>query len=68
MCGGAGCAGLGKEKKIIERGLEEAGNQGLVDWGCREGILENEVDNYREMDNYEPEEEKQSNNAIEESQ
>ena len=56
------------EKKITDiREFGEAWNQGLVDWGCAERILE-EVDNYYEVDNYEPEEEKKANNDIAESQ
>ena len=56
-----------KEKEIIEMGFGEAWDQGLVDWDSREGILEKKVDNYHEMDNYKPEEEKQADNAISES-
>ena len=48
--------------------FEDARNQGLVGWGGKEGILEKEVDNYPETDNYGPEEEKKSNNGVEESQ
>ena len=46
----------------------EAVGQGSVGWGSREGFLEKAVDNYHEVDNYEPEEENQSNNDIGESQ
>ena len=34
------------------------------DWVSGDGILEDEVDNYQEMGNYEPEEEKKANNVI----
>ena len=37
-------------------------------WNSEDGILEKEVDNSHEMGNYEPEVEKQANNAIAESQ
>ena len=39
----------------------------MADWGSEEGIIEEEVDNYHLMGNYEPEEEKQPDNAIAES-
>ena len=36
---------------------EEAWNQGSVNWGSREGILEKELGNYHDAGNYEQEKE-----------
>ena len=48
--------------------FEEAWNQRAVDRGSEEGILEEQVDNCREMEYYEPEEENKANNSIWEGQ
>ena len=54
----------GEKKEIDRREFKEAWRKGLVDWGSEKEILAKGVDNYHEVGNYEPEEEKKVNNAI----
>ena len=55
-------------ESLHRREFKEARNQWLVAWGRATEILEKEVDNYHEMENYEPEEQKKANNAIKASE